>query len=80
MAKYKLLVRAKDGVLTQWIEKPDGSRYSTNERDITFIVESDYKDRVNPDDLLKQNGLKWHAGCSRPSTITAVNGWTIQVL
>lgn len=81
MARYKLLVKAENGVCTQWIEKPDGSHYGSNEKDITFIVESKYENSVYPEDLLKQNGLKWRAGFGRPSELrNNVNGWHIQII
>lgn len=82
MAKYKLLVRAENGVYTQWIQKPDGSRYATNEKDITFVVESNYPDRVDSDELLKQNGLTWYKGVGKPcgDLRDNVNGWHIKVI
>ena len=82
MARYQLLVRADNGVLTQWIVKADGSRYSTNERDITFIVDASYSDRVTADEILKSIGGRRYSGCSSPGNDLrdGVNGWHLQVL
>lgn len=82
MARYQLLVRADNGVLTQWIVKADGSRYSTSEKDITFIVDARYSDRVTADEILKSIGGHRFSGCSSPGSDLrdGVNGWHIQLL
>lgn len=78
MAKYKLLVTAESWMQVQWIENPDGS--SLTGRDISFVVESSRSDECNPDDLLKQNGLRWKKNISRPSVIKNQNGWSVKVI
>ena len=82
MARYQLLVRVDSGVQLQWYQKPDGSRYSTNERDITFIVDADYADRTNVREILKSTGGSIRPNCGYPSGDIRdnVNGWHLQLL
>ena len=76
---YKLLVTAKEDNMLSGIEKNDGSKFSSNERNITFIVTSQYSDRFWVEDFLKQNSLKRIPGCSFPGGwLYASNGWSIQ--
>lgn len=80
MAQYKLLVTAKDGMLTQGLLR-NGQPIPGSEKNITFIVESSYPDRVWFDDLMKQNGCTPRPGIGRPSGwLTSANGWTIKPL
>lgn len=76
---YKLLVTVDQGNKLLGVDKSDGSQFSTNDKNITFIVTSQYSDRFWVDDLIKQNGLVrnnrygfisgWQHEC---------NGWTIR--
>ena len=82
MARYQMLVKVDKGVYLQWYQKPDGSRYSTNERDITFIVDTDYPDRTNVREILKSTGgsILPNCGCPGGDIRDNVNGWHLQLL
>lgn len=82
MARYQILVRVDNAVSLQWYEKPDGSQYRTNERDITFIVDASYSDRITVDEILKSTGGRLHRGVGSPGGDLRdnVNGWHLQVL
>ena len=76
---YKLMVTAKGCLQLQWIQKPDGSMVSRSSNDSkSWLVESNYKDRISSDDFLKQTGLEWEKGCAKPETIQNANGWTVK--
>ena len=61
------------------VEKNNGDTFSPNEKNITFIVTSNYNNRFWVEDLLQQNGLKRRVGCSFVSGwVYAANGWSIQ--
>lgn len=60
-----------------WAKKADGSKFSG---EVSFLVESRYKDRVYVDDLIKQTGIQWDKSYSRPTMIMNANGWTVECL
>ena len=75
---YKVKVTAGRSADTQWLTKPDGSPVRrSNGETLIYVVDSNYKDRVFSDDLLKQTGLRWN-GAGRPMTIMNANGWTVE--
>lgn len=57
---YKLMVTAKGCSELSWVVNPDGSPVSRSTLDSkSWLVESNYKDRIYTDDFLKQTGLVW---------------------
>ncbi len=78
---YKLMVTAKGMFELNWVENPDGSPVSRSSLDSkSWLVESNYKDRIYTDDFLKQTGLVWKKNVGRPTIIQNANGWTVRQL
>lgn len=76
---YKLKVTGR-GFALQWMEKPDGTTFHSSAEEWTFVVDSNYKDRIDSDSLLKQTGYKWKKGVAKPATIMNANGWKVEAI
>lgn len=75
------MVTAKGMFELNWVENPDGSPVSRSSLDSkSWLVESNYKDRIYTDDFLKQTGLVWKKNVGRPMVIQNANGWTVRQL
>lgn len=76
---YKLMVTARGCLELQWVVKPDGSPVSKSSNDSkSWVVESNYKDRITSDDFLKQTGLECKPNFGKPMWIQNANGWTVK--
>lgn len=76
---YKLKVTGR-GFALQWMEKPDGTTVRSSAEEWVFVVDSNYKDRIDSESLLKQTGYKGRIGIGRPSTIMNANGWKVELI
>ncbi len=76
---YKLKVTGR-GFALQWMEKPDGTTVRSSAEEWVFVVDSNYKDRIDSESLLKQTGYKGRKGIGRPATIMNANGWKVELL
>lgn len=76
IVKHKLVIKTKAANL-QWVRKNGQCLSSRSNDEFTWVVESNYADRIASEDFLKQTGLEWANNVSRPSIIMNCNGWSV---
>lgn len=80
MANYKVIVTAREWAQLQIFEKPNGSTFNTGEKNVSFIVDARYPDRVTMSEFLKSTGLKIRKGYPSPFELRNANGWSLRVM